>query len=143
MKSALFFFTVLFFVYSFLSSSSLPSFSLFSSSQYYSYAISMIVHENILSRSSADISPSRSAASVKKASRRAGLSVAQSLYFLDLARLPAEAQMSTLAIGRQILPPAIAKVMSESIKTTEGKSSDPVRENTVTDDPRNLFPTDE
>ena len=102
----------------------------------------MILRPKILSISSVEVSLSRISASVKNGGRRTMLRGAQSLCFLDLAGLPAATWKSTSVIGRWILSPVMSNVMLALIKTAVGESSDYIRENLVTDPPRDLLPMD-
>ena len=119
-----------------------PMFPHKTSSSSSSADLSVPVPTKILSRSSAEVSPSRSAASAKSGEIRTELSGDHSLYFLDLSRSPAAAWRSTSAIGRRILSPAMEKAMLASIKITKGELSDTARENVVIDYPRDFFSTD-
>ena len=136
------FFPVFFFVSSSFSSSSISPFYFSPSSSSSSASLFVILHTKILSRYSAEVFPSRISASVKNGGRKMELSGSQYLFFLDLVKLTAAARRSNSEIGRRILSPALAKVMSELIKITVGESSDHARANLVTEHPRNFLPID-
>ena len=76
---------------------------------------------------------SNMASSVRNGGRSTAFSTTQYLCFFDLARLPTEAQESTLVTGIRILLPAMAKEILTSMETTVGASRNPSRAKAVTD----------
>ena len=104
-------------------------------------ALSVTERAKISRSSPASDLPLRIVASARNGGRSTALCGIQFSLFFERARSPAAARRRTSVMGRQILLPSVAKLISMLMETTERESIFPARANATTDPPRDLFPT--